>query len=133
MSQENVELAHRTADAFNRRDIDAFVALCDPDVEFTTRATELEGGDSHRGHDGVRSWCTDILEVFPDFSIEIQEVRDLGNVTVARQRLRGRGTGSDALTEDTAWTVTEWRHGRAVWSRVCGSQAEALEAVGLSE
>ncbi len=128
-----MELAYRAADAFNRRDIDAVVALCDPDIEFTTRATELEGGGSYRGHNGVRSWCTDILEVFPDFGIEIQEVRDLGSVTVARQRLRGRGTGSDALTQDTAWTATEWRHGRGVWAQVYGSEAEALEAAGLRE
>ena len=88
---------------------------------------------SYRGHNGIRKWWMDILEVFPDFSIEIQEVRDLGNVTVARQSNRGRGTGSDALTEATVWTVTEWRHGRGVWARVCGSEAEALEAAGLRE
>jgi len=35
MSQENVELHHRTFDAFNRRDLEAFLARCDPDLEFT--------------------------------------------------------------------------------------------------
>ncbi len=54
MSQENVELVYRTRDAFNRHDIDAFLALCDHDVEFTPRALELEGGGPYRGHDGVR-------------------------------------------------------------------------------
>ena len=32
MSQENVELTHRAFDAFNRRDLDASLALTDDDV-----------------------------------------------------------------------------------------------------
>ena len=47
MSQENVELARLTADAFNRRDIDAVFALCDP-AFVHPRASELEGGDPPR-------------------------------------------------------------------------------------
>ena len=75
MSQGNVELQYRVADAFNRRDIDAFLALCDPDGEFTTRVSELEGGGPYRGHDGVRSWLEDLLGISPDFSVEIKVIR----------------------------------------------------------
>jgi ketosteroid isomerase-like protein len=32
MSEESVELVHRGLDAINRRDLDALIALCDPDV-----------------------------------------------------------------------------------------------------
>ncbi len=35
MSQENVELVYRVIDAFNRRDLGAYLVLMDPDVEFT--------------------------------------------------------------------------------------------------
>jgi ketosteroid isomerase-like protein len=56
MSQENVELLHRAYDAFNRRDLDALLALCDPDVEFISYTMQVERGDPYRGHDGVRSW-----------------------------------------------------------------------------
>jgi hypothetical protein len=34
MSRENVQLHHRAHDAFNRRDLDAFLALMDEDIEF---------------------------------------------------------------------------------------------------
>jgi len=132
MSQENVELAYRVQGAYNRRDIDAFLALCDPEVELISRIVELEGGP-HRGHDGVRSWWENLHGVFPDFSAEIEDVRDLGDVTVARVRLRGHGTGSDAPMEQTAWHVTEWRHKKAIWWRVFLSETEALEAAGLRE
>jgi hypothetical protein len=43
MSQENVERVYRAMDAFNRRDLDAFLALADPSVEFTPYVVGLEG------------------------------------------------------------------------------------------
>src|SRR5262245_10529938 len=75
MSEENVEIAHRAHDALIRRDLDAFLALMDPEVELTARFMELEGDASYRGHDGVRAWWRTLLGVFPDFSTEVLEVR----------------------------------------------------------
>ena len=46
MSQENVELIHRSVDAFNRRDLDAYLALMDEDVEAIPRVAAMEGGVS---------------------------------------------------------------------------------------
>jgi ketosteroid isomerase-like protein len=136
MSQGNAELLYRAYDAFNRRDIDAFLALCDPDGELISRIVALEGGRPYRGHDGVRRWWENLLAVFPDFSSEIDEVRDLGDVTVARVRVRGHGSHgmeSDVPMEQTQWHVIEWRHKKAIWMRICRSEDEALEAAGLSE
>jgi hypothetical protein len=48
MSQENVECAHRAYEAFNRRDLDALLALMDPEVRFTTRF--VERSDPYDGH-----------------------------------------------------------------------------------
>jgi ketosteroid isomerase-like protein len=132
MLQENVELAYRASDAFNRRDLEAFLALTDPDVEVHSRIVELEGGGPFRGHEGVRTWWGNLLAVVPDLRHEVEEARDLGDVTVVRVRQRGRGVGSDAPMEQTQWIVTAWRDQRAVWWRVFLSEAEALEAAGLS-
>jgi hypothetical protein len=44
MSQENVKLAYRATDAFNRRDLDAFLALMDDDVDAVSRIIAIEGG-----------------------------------------------------------------------------------------
>jgi ketosteroid isomerase-like protein len=93
MSQENVELAYPAADALNRRDLDAFLSLCDSHLEFHSRLVELEGGEPYRGHDGIRSWWENLLRVFPDFSTENEEVRDLGDMTLTRTRVRGHGHG----------------------------------------
>jgi ketosteroid isomerase-like protein len=83
MSEENVDQARRGYDALNRRDLDAFLALMDPEVEFTTRFAQMEGGSQYRGHDGVREWWEDLLAIFPDFRVEVLEVRDLGDLAVA--------------------------------------------------
>jgi ketosteroid isomerase-like protein len=132
MSQENVELHQRAFDAFNRRDLDAFLALADRNVELTPLNLELEGG-SYLGHEGLRSFWKDYLAVFPDFSVELDEVRDLGDVTVARVRLRGHGTGSDVPFEQPIWQVAEWRRRKCVWWHSFRSEADALEAAGLRE
>jgi ketosteroid isomerase-like protein len=131
MSQENVDLLQRAHDAFNQRDIDAFLALADSDVELTPLTVELEGVTSYRGHAGVRSWWRELLTVFPDFQTEIEEVRELGDVTVARARLRGHGIESDAFFERPIWQVVEWRDEKAVWWRTFLREDEALEAAGL--
>jgi ketosteroid isomerase-like protein len=132
MSQENVELVHRAHDAFNRRDVETFVALTDPEVELMPLNVELPG-ISYRGHDGVRRWWQEMHDVSPALSTEVDEVRDLGDVTVARVRFRDHGVESDAPMEQPAWQVAKWRHDKALWWRTCPSEAEALEAAGLRE
>jgi hypothetical protein len=93
----------------------------------------IEGGDPYRGHDGIRNWWEDLLSITPDFEAEIEDVRDLGDVTITRQRNRGRALASRAPMEQTIWQVVEWRDGRAIWWRACANEADALEAAGLSE
>jgi ketosteroid isomerase-like protein len=65
MSQGNVELFGRSVDAFNRRDLDALLALMDDDVELVPRIGAMEGESSYRGHNGVRRWWDNVLDVFP--------------------------------------------------------------------
>ena len=133
MSQENVELHYRAIDAFNRRDLGAYLAVTDPEVEFTPYEVSVEGGEPYRGHAGVRSWWEASFAVFPDLRAEIHEVRGLGNRTFTRGRIRGQGAGSGASIERALWATAEWRDKKAVWWRAFETEAEALEAAGLSE
>jgi ketosteroid isomerase-like protein len=133
MSRENVRLSNQSVAAFNRRDLDAFLEFCHPEIEFISRLRESEGGGPYHGREGIRSWWQDLLSVAPDFEAEVEEVRDLGDVTVTRQRNRGRAFASGAPMEQAIWHVVEWRNSKAIWWRACPSEAAALEAVGLSE
>jgi ketosteroid isomerase-like protein len=137
MSQENVELVLKALDAFNRGDIDALVALTDPDIEFSDFLMEMEGGGSFRGHEGVRSWWESYTTVFPNLSGELKEVRDLGDVTLVNGLVRGRvrdhGKESEAPFEAVFWIVATWRHQLAIQWHSFRSEAEALQAAGRSE
>jgi ketosteroid isomerase-like protein len=133
MSQETIDLLHQTFDAFNRRDLDAFLALCDPDVEFISYLMQVEGGEPYRGHGGVRSWWERLLAVYPDFRAEIEVVRDLGDMTIARVRGHGRGVESDAPIHQSIWQVARVRHGKVIWWSFVGTEAAAREAAGLRD
>ena len=85
MSQENVELYRGSVQAFNRRDWDAFLALVDEEVEIESRLVAIEGG--YHGHEGLRRWWDDFLGAFPDYTLDIEELRDLGDVTLGHIRV----------------------------------------------
>ena len=133
MSRENVQLLYEVINTFNRRDLEAFLALMDPGIEFTPYERAIEGLGPYRGHDGVRSWWNDAFGALPDLHAELHDVRDLGGATLARGRLSGSGAGSGASFERTLWLVARWRNGKEVWWHAFEGEAEALEAVGLSE
>jgi len=130
MSEENVELAYRAIDAMNQRDLDAFLGLMDDDVEAVSRLVAVEGG--LHGHDGVRRWWENWFGAFPDYTVEIVDVSDLGDVIVAALRAVGHGAASALPFEDVVWNVSRWRNGKCVWWRVLNTRDEALEAAGLS-
>jgi ketosteroid isomerase-like protein len=131
MSQQNVELALESYDAFNRRDWDALLALVDHELEIESRLVAMEGG--YHGHEGLRRWWNDFLGAFPDYTLDIEELRDLGEVTLGR--IRGWGHAADSATPlaDPFWNPVRWRDGKIVWWRNCSTEAEALEAVGPRE
>ena len=131
MSRENVELHYEGLDAFNRRDVDALLALMDANVEANSRLVAIEGG--YHGHDGIRRWWANLLDILPDWTIEVVEVRDLGDVTLAVLRNRGHGAGSDIPIDQRLWQVAEWRDKKVVRWTSHETEAEALEAVGLRE
>ena len=73
----------------------------------------------------VRRWWDTLLDIYPDFTSEIEEVRDLGDVTIAQHAFRGEGMESGAQMEQRQWQVTRWRDNKAVWWKSCPTEAEA--------
>jgi ketosteroid isomerase-like protein len=131
MSQENVELAKRAYDAFERDDLDEFLTYVDPEVEWHSQMSEMEG--STHGHDAVRRWWANLFAVFPDWKPSIVGVRDVGDFVVIRLRGVGSGAASGVRIDTDLWQVAEIQHGRIVWYAVFLTEEEAREAVGLRE
>lgn len=129
MPKRNAELLLRAIEAFNARDLEAFVALADEDVEIHSRIVAMEGG--YRGRARVRRWWQDLLEFIPDYRLELQgEIREIGDMTLAKLRARGHGATSDAPLDETIWHVGRWREEKICWWQIFTSEAEALEAAG---
>jgi ketosteroid isomerase-like protein len=128
-SHESAELAHQAFAALNRRDLSAFLGLMDDDVEASPRVGAIEGG--YHGHDGIRRWWEQLIDFLPDVVIENVALRDLGEVTLAALRMRRHGAGGNTPLDETFWSVAEWRDGKCVWWGDYGTEAEALQAVGL--
>jgi ketosteroid isomerase-like protein len=131
MSQDKVKLSLRAFQAFNKRDLDAVLADVHDDVEAFPRLAAVEGG--YRGHEGVRRWWAQLLGTFPDFHVEVLEVRDLGDFVVLALRVSGRGAESDTPLDAAFWHVNQFRDGKVIRWHVYTTEHEALEAVGPRE
>jgi ketosteroid isomerase-like protein len=131
MSQDNVELVRRVYEAFNRRDLDTVLALSHDEVVVESRLVAMEGG--YRGPEGVGRWWRNLLGVLPDYKLEIEEVRDLGDVTLARIRAEGHGADSATPLSEIVWQAVRWQDGKYIWWRAFPTEADALKAVGLQE
>jgi ketosteroid isomerase-like protein len=135
MSQENVEMFRRGADAYNRRNVEALLATVDPEVEWHPLLQVLLGGKAtvYRGHEGVRKLLRDFDEAFAELQADLSEVRDLGERVVAIGQLRGRGKESGVETESEIVWLVDFKNGKGIRVREYLDPNEALEAAGLSE
>jgi hypothetical protein len=115
-------------EAFNRRDLDAMLALMHDDVEIEPRLGAMDG--AYHGHEGVRRWWSSLLDYLPDYTAEVEELRDLEGVVLAHVRGRGHGAASLAPVVETWWQSIRWRDRRCVWWGNFATEAEALETTG---
>lgn len=137
MSQESVELVHRTVAAWNRQDIEAMLALTDPDIEYINSPTAVESG-TRRGHEHFENVLRTQWEILSDARWEVERLYEAqGEEMVGLGRLSRRMPGSDARIEDRVLVAFTVANGRVTRLEVLGvGKAEvqaALEAVGLSE
>ena len=123
----NVELTRRAYDAFNTRDWKTFGVLMHPDIEVQSRLVAMEG--AYQGEEGLRDWREAIMNFLPDYTVEIEEIRDLGDVILLRSLGTAHGVASETPVHDPFWQVLEWRDGKCVWWRNCSTEAEANEAI----
>jgi ketosteroid isomerase-like protein len=131
MSQENIAIALRIFDAYSRRDFDAALALMDPEVE-AHNPPEVPEAAIHRGREAVRRDWEQTLELFDDFSVELEEYFDAGDDLLVYLLYRGRSRGSRAEVVAPMAHVWTFRDGKVIRFRQFLDRAEARAAVGLS-
>jgi ketosteroid isomerase-like protein len=103
----------------------------DDDVEAVSFLVAMEG--AYPGHAGIRRWWHHLFDVSPDYAVEVVEVRDSGDQTLATLHNRGQGSSSGTPFEASLWMLGRWRRGKCFWWQAFGDKDEALEAAGLRE
>jgi ketosteroid isomerase-like protein len=86
---------YRFADAVTRRDAEAMIAECDPEVEFASVLSALEN-QVFRGPDGLRDYVRDVAGAWDEWRVELERVEEApdGRVAAAMtMHLRGQSSG----------------------------------------
>jgi ketosteroid isomerase-like protein len=133
MSRENVEIAKRIVDAFNRRDVEGFFAFAAPDFQwFPAMGGTAETG-GYEGRDGIEKYLVDISDTWEEYRVFAEEFRDLDDRVLMLGRIEGRGRGSRAWIDSPTGTIFGFLNGKASSVRTYLDHREALRAAGLSE
>jgi uncharacterized protein len=132
MSRENVEIVRRSWEAFNRGDLDAFLAALADDAEFEEDPLFPEAG-VYRGREEILGYTRGFQEQLAGHHFEVEELRDLGDRVLAllHETVRGASSGLE-VHEHPAFLYT-FRGNRVARVRAYLDRAEALEALELRE
>jgi ketosteroid isomerase-like protein len=134
MSQENVEVVRRMLQAFADGGLDAMAEFWDPDIDWRAAEGAVDDVGEMHGPVAVRRYIQDWIDTFDDFSVVVEQLRDVGdNRVLGVQRLTGRAKLSGTETDLRYALVSTIRDGKVVRAREYMSLDQALEAVGLSE
>jgi ketosteroid isomerase-like protein len=132
MSQETVEVAQRNQDAWNRRDLATWLATfrADEEIDWSRARGPFRG--VYRGHREFVAFWDVFWETFEDVRVELHGLTEVGSEVVVANTAHMRGReGIEVTARSTfVWTVES---GQITRFRMFQEQAEALEAVGLSE
>ena len=131
MSQENVEVVRALFEAWNRGDIEGFLANLSSDVEGVPVGAALEG-KVYRGHDEVRTWWQTQSEVWERLLICAEEFKQVGTALVVSGHWEAVGRGGVDMSVPATW-VFGFRDGKIACWQAYTSRAAALDAVGLRE
>jgi ketosteroid isomerase-like protein len=132
MSQENVELVGRTMDAYNARDLSAYLDTLSESVRFQSRFTAMDRV-VYRGHDGLRRYFAELDEVWSRYEMRVRRLVAAGHQVAALCHLYAVGRESGLLIEEDSAVVFTLATGRIVRIDAYPTHAEALDAVGLLE
>ena len=133
MALTKTDLVRRAFDAFNRRDVEAGLALMDPDVEFHAPTSELANeGQPYRGHQGMRKYYADVGRVWQELEVIPAEFREGDNYVLAFGRVYGRGEGGYIQDSPAQW-VFRLSGETIVCVKVFTNRSAALAEVGLEE
>lgn len=131
IARGKLEIVREMLEAFGRRDLEAVLALCDPEAQFEVE--EMPELERFSGYEGMREFLMLNWEPFDSFASEIDRLIEVEpDRVVMLNRIRATGRGSGIEVEQERGGVLTVRDGLVVGGQFFTSQAKALEAAGLS-
>ncbi len=122
--------------ALNARDTQAVDALFDDEVEWRPALTAGGGveGSVYRGKSGMIKYVEEADIGFAEMRLEVERIVSVGTDRVFyRGRLIARGSASGIELDVPTWGLWKLRDGKLIRGDGFLTEAEALEAAGLSE
>ena len=133
MSERDVEVHRRLLEAYNARDTEALLALCDEQIEVHS-VFAAPGGADYKGHDGVRTWLQNLEDTWgSEFRVQPEAFFDLGENTLVFSVLHGRGRQTGVDVPMTNAQVAKVADGLIVYLKVYIHREDALRDLGISE
>jgi ketosteroid isomerase-like protein len=131
MSAENVEIAKRSVEAFNRRDVDALLDLVTADCVLSSQL--LDASADFRGREGIERFYAMLSESWEEFRSVVDDYRDLGDRVLLLGRNTARGKGSGVTVDAPTGAVLDFRDTKVSRIRLYLDPSEALRAAGLGD
>ena len=132
MSKENIANVRRGIDAWNRDDLDEWLAGFAPEAEFHTTG-RFPDERVYRGRAGLERYWAEIHEAAEELSLSVTDIRAIGDRVFYGVTARGRGKRSGVPIGGPVWFATTLRDGLTVRVETYTDPKEALEAAGLRE
>ena len=130
MSQEIVEIARRFHNHFDRTGEPLWDVI---DREIEVYDHDIPDAGTYHGLAGYTKWLTNWGETFESWAMELARLVDAGDQIVSLIVMRATGRGSGVSVERKDAIVSTFRDGKITRIDYYNDQAQALEAVGLSE
>ena len=129
MSRANLELVRRNNDAYNARDLDAYLDTVAESVRFESRFSAMDSV-IYRGHDDLRRYFAELDEVWSRYEMRLERMVGVGDRVAALFHLLAVGRESELGLEEHPGVVFTLDAGKIVAIDAYATQDEALAAVG---
>jgi len=128
-----VEIVRRANDAFNRRDVDAWLSNFSREIVYRPVSTFTDSQE-RRGFGAMRRFMEEWYDAWADdYTTQTESVREYGDVVIVLLKFSGHARASGVDVAGGIFQVIRFRDGQIVLVEDFTNRAQALKAAGVSE
>ncbi len=133
MSEENVELMRRVAEAANKKDASVLHELLAPGIFWNVKQTAPDLVGVYHGIEEVLRFFVRWEQAWAEWDWAYPEMQAIGDTVLARMHVWGCGRSSGVESENDIWQLWTFRGGKVIYYEDFPTREDALKAAGLSE